>query len=60
LGVVAPSANTQKTMCLKEVGLHVQKIVIVLGSTNNVMNAPGGGDMYDQLMSTRIFHFDNE
>ena len=40
----------QKDTCLREVGVHVQIMIIVLGSIIN-----GQGDLYDHLMSMRIF-----
>ena len=40
----------QKDMCLKEVGLHAQSMLIILGSIVNMIR----GDLYDRLLSTRI------
>ena len=39
----------QKDMCLKEIGLHPQNMVIIL---NLIININGG--LYDYLKSTRI------
>ena len=44
----------QKGMCLKEIGVHAQNIVFILGSIVNIIE----GDLYDHLTCTRIF--DNE
>ena len=38
-------------MCLKESGLHTQNMITITKSTINTMN----GDLYEHLMSTRIF-----
>lgn len=46
----------QNDTCLKEIGLHAQNMIIILGSISNII----GGDLDDQLMSSRIFTFDNE
>jgi hypothetical protein len=35
---------------LKEIGLHAQHMIIILGSIVNII----GEDLYDHLMSTRI------
>ena len=52
------SKNKQhEDMCLKESGLHAQYMQIILGS-NSQHN--GGGDLYDHLMSMRIFTLDDE
>ena len=38
----------QKVMCLKEIGLHAQNTLSILGSI----------DLYDQLMNTRNLHLE--
>ena len=43
-------------MCLKDIGLRDQNTITTLSSTVNMI----GVDLYDCLMSTRIFTFDNE
>ena len=40
----------QKDMCLKEIGLHAQNKISILGSTINII----GGNQYDCLMNTRM------
>ena len=39
-------------MCLKEIGLYAQNMIIILSSIANII-----GGLYDHLMSTRIFTF---
>ena len=46
----------QKAMCLNDIGLRDQNMITNLNSTVNMI----GVDLYDHLMSTRIFAFDNE
>ena len=41
----------KKDMCLKEIGLCAQNMITILSSTINII----GGDLYNELMSTRIF-----
>ena len=43
--------NKNKNMHLKEIGLHAQNMLTILGSIVNV----SGETLYDHLMSTRIF-----
>ena len=51
------SKNKQhEDMCLKESGLHAQYMQIILGSNSQ----HNGGDLYDHLMSMRIFTLDDE
>ena len=45
----------QKDMCLKGVGLRVQNMLTILGLSVNLNRK-----LYDNLMSMRIFRFDNE
>ena len=40
-----------KDMLFKEIGLQAQIMIIILGLIVNII----GGDLYDQLLSTRIF-----
>ena len=55
------SGNVQhkKYMRLKEIRLHAQNMLIVLGSMVNIHSNflffLGGGEVYDQLTRTRIF-----
>ena len=46
----------QKAMCLNDIGLRDQNMISNLSSTVNMI----GVNLYDHLMSTRIFTFDNE
>jgi hypothetical protein len=46
----------QKDMGLKEIGLHVQNMITILGSIVNSI----GRDLYDHLMSTIIFTLKNK
>ena len=41
---------------LKEIGLCAQNMINILGSIVNIIR----GDLYDNLVSTRIPYFDNE
>ena len=52
------SKNRQQkgTVCLKEIGLHDQIMLTILGSVVNII----GGSLYDHLMNKRIFTFINE
>ena len=48
----------KKDMCLKEIGLCVQNLMTFLDLIVNILwgfEGRGGGDLYDCLMSTRIF-----
>ena len=38
-------------MCLKEIGLHVQNVMIILGLVVNIIEE----NLYDHFTSTRIF-----
>ena len=40
-------------MCLEEIGLRAQNMLTILSGIVNIIYM--GGDMYDHLMSTRIF-----
>jgi hypothetical protein len=40
-------------MCLKEIGFHVQNMIIILGLIVNMMEE---GDLYYHVMSTSIFN----
>ena len=46
----------QKNVDLKEIGLHVQNMITILGSIVNYI----GRDLYDHLMSMIIFTLKNE
>ena len=46
-----------KNMCIDEIGLHVQNMLIILGSLVNMIFFFGGG-VYDHLMSMIFFHLD--
>ena len=46
----------QNETCLKEIELHAQNMMTILGSIGNII----GVDLDDHLMSSRIFTFDNE
>ena len=56
--VIRVSTNGhQNDTSLKEIGLHAQNMITILGSTgNNVIR----GDLDDHFMSSRIFTIDNE
>ena len=41
----------KKDMCLKEIGLHAQNMITIVSLTINMI----GGDLYDHLLSTKIF-----
>jgi hypothetical protein len=43
----------QKDLCLQEIGVHAQNMIVNLGSIAN----HDWGDLYDHLMSTNIFNF---
>ena len=43
-----------KDLCLREVGLRVQNMITILGILVDMILRPGGGNLYDYLMSTRI------
>ena len=43
----------QNDMCVEEIALHVQNMIIILGLKGQ--HNWGGPDLYDRLMSTRIF-----
>ena len=46
--------DTKKCIrCSKEIGLHAQNLITILGSRESSTQL--GGDLYDHLMSTRIF-----
>ena len=45
----------KKDMCLNEIGLRAQNMITSLGSIVNIFGREGGGDLYDHLVSTRIF-----
>lgn len=47
-----------KTTCLTEIGLSAENKLSILGSILNMIME--GGDLYDCLMSTLIFTFDDE
>ena len=36
----------QNDLCLKEIGLHAQNMVTILGSTVNIIGGWGGGEVY--------------
>ena len=44
--------NAKKTCVLKEIGIHIQNMLTILTSTINMI---GGGDVYNHLMSRKIF-----
>ena len=52
---VALRINFKKDMCLKEIRLRAQNMLIVLDLTINII----GGDLYNQMMSTKNLHFYN-
>ena len=43
-------------MCLEEIGYCDHNMATILSPMINVI----GEDLYDHLMNTRIFHYDNE
>lgn len=56
-----PSANANLVLCysmscLKEIGLHAQNIIAILGSTCNIIGVErrGGGSIVDIIVQTRI------
>ena len=50
-GLVGYKNGHQKDTCSKEIGPHAQNMMTIPGSIVNII----GGDLYDHLMSTRIF-----
>ena len=52
--VCLPRTDTRKTR-LKEIGLRAQIVMTILVSIFNII----GGDLYDNLMSMRIFIYEN-
>ena len=51
MGSCGSKNGHQEGVCLKEIGLHAQNMLSILGSMVNMI----GEDLYDHLMSTRIF-----
>ena len=46
--------DTKKASCSKEIGLCAQNMLTFLGSIVNMVGS-GWGELYDYLMSTKIF-----
>ena len=46
--------NTKKITCLKEIGLHAQNMLTIIGSRVNIIGK-GETYIYDENMSTRTF-----
>jgi hypothetical protein len=51
MGSCGSKIGHQEGMCLKEIRLHAHNMLTILGSMVNTT----GGDLYDRLMSMRIF-----